>query len=88
MLVRGAVAAAEQSQAGLRSILNLPTVNLQSVLVNGTAGVMTLNGQPASVVGFTTSKGKIREIDSPWPTPLDWSGWPGLSGPTGPMSSV
>jgi RNA polymerase sigma factor (sigma-70 family) len=65
MLVEGADAVAEQSQAGLRSILNLPTVSLQPVLVNGSAGVLVmLNGQPVSVMGFTSSDGKISEIDS------------------------
>ena len=65
MLIRGADAVAEQSGAGLRSILNLPSVGLHPVLVNGSAGVLvSLNGQPVSVMCFTISDGKITEIDS------------------------
>lgn len=65
MLIEGADAVAEQSNAGLRSVLNLPTVRLQPVLVNGAAGVMvSRNGQLVSVMGFTISEGKITEIDS------------------------
>ncbi len=65
MLIRGADAVAEQSRAGLRSVLNLPTVDIRPVLVNGSAGVVvSLNGEPVSVMGFTISDGKIVEIDS------------------------
>jgi RNA polymerase sigma factor (sigma-70 family) len=65
MLIEGADAVAEQSKAGLRSVLNLPAVSLQPVLVNGAAGVaVSLNGQLVSVMGFTISEGKIIEIDS------------------------
>jgi RNA polymerase sigma factor (sigma-70 family) len=65
MLIQGADAVAKQSRAGLRTILNLPTVDVQPVLVNGSAGVVVLrNGQPISVMGFTISEGKITEIDS------------------------
>ena len=65
MFVQGADAVAEQSGAGLRTILNLPAVDLKPVLVNGSAGiVVSLNGAPISVMGFTFSDGKIVEIDS------------------------
>jgi RNA polymerase sigma factor (sigma-70 family) len=65
MLIEGAEAVAEQSKAGLRSILNLPTVSIQPVLVNGSSGALvSLNGQLVSVMGFTISEGKITEIDS------------------------
>jgi RNA polymerase sigma factor (sigma-70 family) len=65
MLIRGADAVAQQSRAGLYSILNLPAVSLHPALVNGAAGiVVSLNGDPISVMGFTISEGKIVEIDS------------------------
>jgi RNA polymerase sigma-70 factor (ECF subfamily) len=65
MLVRGVDAVAVQSRAGLRSVLNVPTVDIRPVLVNGSAGVVvSLNGEPVSVMGFTISEGKIVEIDS------------------------
>lgn len=65
MLIEGAKAVAEQSKAGLRSVLNLPTVSLQPVLVNGGSGVLvSLNGQLVSVMAFTIADGKITEIDS------------------------
>jgi RNA polymerase sigma factor (sigma-70 family) len=65
MLVEGIDAVAAQSRAGLRSVLNLPTVSVRPVLVNGSAGVVvSLNGAPISVMGFTISDGKIVEIDS------------------------
>jgi RNA polymerase sigma-70 factor, ECF subfamily len=65
MLILGADAVAEQSRAGLRSVLNLAVVGIRPVLVNGSAGVVvSLNGEPVSVMGFTISHGKIVEIDS------------------------
>jgi RNA polymerase sigma-70 factor (ECF subfamily) len=37
----------------------------RSVLVNGAAGVLvTVDGQPVSVMGFTVTAGKITEIDA------------------------
>ena len=66
MLARGADAVAKQARAGLRSILNRPTVGLQPVLVNGAAGVLvSLDGEPNTVIGFTISGGKIVEIKFP-----------------------
>ena len=65
MVIRGADAVAEQSRAGRRAVLNLPTVGIRPVLVNGSAGVVvSLNDEPVSVRGFTMSDGKIVEIDS------------------------
>ena len=58
-VVRGAAAVAEQVLAtgGLARMA-------QSALVNGAAGVvMTAEGQPFAVVGFTVRQGKIAEID-------------------------
>jgi len=41
-----------------------PSALIRSALVNGAAGVVvTVGGQPASVMGFTVSRGKIVEID-------------------------
>ena len=43
----------------------LPTARLHPALVNGAAGVVvTVNGRPASVMGFTVAGGKIAEIDA------------------------
>ena len=43
----------------------LPAVRLRPALVNGAAGVVvTLGGQPMTVMGFTVAEGKIAEIDA------------------------
>jgi RNA polymerase sigma factor (sigma-70 family) len=65
MVVHGAAAAARQTLVGLRSFLARPIVHLRPALVNGAAGVVvTLDGQPMTVMGFTVAEGKIVEIDS------------------------
>lgn len=59
-LVHGADAVARQSLAGA-----LPAALLHPVLVNGGAGVVvTVNGRPVSVMGFTVAEGKIVAIDA------------------------
>ncbi|HEY2593700.1 MAG TPA: RNA polymerase subunit sigma-70, partial [Chloroflexota bacterium] len=59
-VVRGAEAVASQARLGAR-----PDAQLHPVLVNGAAGVViTLNGQPYSVMGFIVTDGKIVEIDA------------------------
>jgi hypothetical protein len=43
----------------------MPDAVLHPVVVNGTAGVVvTLRGQPFSVMGFTVVEGRIVEIDA------------------------
>ena len=43
----------------------LPHARLHSVLVNGAAGVVvTVNGRPFAVMGFTVAGGRIVEIDT------------------------
>jgi RNA polymerase sigma-70 factor (ECF subfamily) len=59
-VVRGAEAVARQA---LRSAN--PRAQLHPVLVNGATGVVvTLQGRPFAVLGFTISAGKIVEIDA------------------------
>jgi RNA polymerase sigma factor (sigma-70 family) len=65
MLVIGATAVAKQARSGLRAWLARPIVHLHPALVNGAAGVVvTIGGQPATVMGFTVVEGKIAEIDA------------------------
>jgi RNA polymerase sigma factor (sigma-70 family) len=64
-LVRGSAAVARQALSGLQRSLGHPAARLHPVLVNGTAGVLvTMNGQPYTVMSFTVTEGKIAEIDS------------------------
>ncbi|HEV3282163.1 MAG TPA: RNA polymerase sigma factor SigJ [Acidimicrobiales bacterium] len=63
--IRGAVAVSRQAQRGLRSWLTRPIVHLHPALVSGAAGmVVTSDGQPMTVIGFTVVEGKIIEIDA------------------------
>ncbi|HEX6510282.1 MAG TPA: sigma-70 family RNA polymerase sigma factor [Chloroflexota bacterium] len=65
MVVHGAEAVAGQTTRGLRSILARPIVQVHPALVNGAAGVVvTLRGEPMTVVGFTVVDGTIMEIDA------------------------
>jgi RNA polymerase sigma factor (sigma-70 family) len=65
MVVHGAAAVARQTRIGLRSMFVHPVVHLRRALVNGAAGVVvTLGGQPMTVMGFTVAEGKIVEIDA------------------------
>jgi RNA polymerase sigma factor (sigma-70 family) len=65
MVVRGAAEVATQARRGLRSVLARPVVRLLPALVNGAAGVVvTLGGQPMTVMGFIVAEGKIVEIDA------------------------
>jgi RNA polymerase sigma-70 factor (ECF subfamily) len=42
-----------------------PAAGLRPVLVNGSAGVVvTMDGQPFAVMGFTIAEGKIAGIDA------------------------
>src|SRR5579864_4753109 len=65
MVVHGAAAVARQAHIGLRRIFAQPVVHLRPALVNGAAGVIvTQDGQPMTVMGFTVANGKIVEIDA------------------------
>src|SRR6266568_2670292 len=64
-VIHGAAAVARQARSGLRAILARPVVDLRPALVNGAAGVVvTLGGQPMTVMGFTVADGRIAEIDA------------------------
>jgi len=65
MMVRGSAAVAGQALRGLQRSLGHPATRLHPVLVNGTAGVLvTVHGQPYTVMSFTVADGKIAAIDS------------------------
>ncbi|HLZ23821.1 MAG TPA: sigma-70 family RNA polymerase sigma factor [Ktedonobacterales bacterium] len=65
MVLHGATAVARQTLSGLASSLARPAVHLRPVLVNGAAGVVvTVGGQPMTVMSFTVAEGKIVEIDA------------------------
>jgi RNA polymerase sigma-70 factor (ECF subfamily) len=65
MLLRGAEEVTRQAGRGLRSVLARPGTRLRSALVNGAAGVVvTAEGRPITVIGFTVADGKIVEIDA------------------------
>lgn len=59
-VTRGAAAVAREALAG-----RFPGTRVVPALVNGGAGVvMTVNGQPFAVIGFTVVGGRILEIDA------------------------
>jgi RNA polymerase sigma factor (sigma-70 family) len=63
MAIRGAGAVARQAARGLAGVLRV--ADLRPALVNGAAGVVvTIRGQPMTVMGFTVTHGKIAEIDA------------------------
>ena len=65
MVIHGAAAVARQALRGLSSILARPAVHLRPALVNGAPGVVvTVGGQPMTVMGFTVAEGQIAEIDA------------------------
>jgi RNA polymerase sigma-70 factor, ECF subfamily len=65
MLIRGPAAVARQAVRGIRQMLSGPAAGLRPVLVNGSAGVVvTMDGQPFAVMGFTIADGKITGIDA------------------------
>jgi RNA polymerase sigma factor (sigma-70 family) len=58
-VLRGAAAVARQARIGANA-----AAVIQPALVNGAAGVViTLEGQPLSLMGFTVAEGKIVEVD-------------------------
>lgn len=65
MLLRGAEAVSRQAGRGLRTLFVSPGMRLHSALVNGAAGVVvTADGRPVTVMGFTITDSKIVEIDA------------------------
>jgi RNA polymerase sigma-70 factor (ECF subfamily) len=65
MLLQGAEAVARQAGRGLRSLFTRRGMQLRPALVNGAAGVViTADGRPMTVMGFTVAGGKILEIDA------------------------
>ncbi|HEX7162027.1 MAG TPA: RNA polymerase sigma factor SigJ [Trebonia sp.] len=64
-LVHGAGAVARQAVEGFRQAFGRPGAELHPVLVNGAAGVVvTLDGQPLTVMSFTIADGKVTGIDA------------------------
>jgi catechol 2,3-dioxygenase-like lactoylglutathione lyase family enzyme len=64
-LVHGAAAVARQAVEGFRQAFGRPGAELHPVLVNGAAGVVvTLDGQPLTVMSFTIADGKVTGIDA------------------------
>jgi RNA polymerase sigma factor (sigma-70 family) len=64
-VLRGVAAVAKQTRAGLKTWLTSPGTRVYPALVNGAAGVLvTQDGQPVNVMGFTVAGGKIVEIDA------------------------
>jgi RNA polymerase sigma-70 factor, ECF subfamily len=64
-LVHGAAAVARQAVEGFRQAFGRPGAVLHPVLVNGAAGVVvTLDGQPLTVMSFTIADGKVTGIDA------------------------
>jgi len=50
---------------GFRLIFGAPAAKVHPVLVNGSAGVVvTMDGQPFTVISFTVADGKISGIDA------------------------
>jgi RNA polymerase sigma factor (sigma-70 family) len=65
MLLRGVDAVTRQAGRGLRSLLARADMRLRPALVNGAAGVVvTFEGRPVTVIGFTIAGTKIVEIDA------------------------
>ncbi|HLZ23935.1 MAG TPA: sigma-70 family RNA polymerase sigma factor [Ktedonobacterales bacterium] len=65
MVIHGAAAVATQARRGLRFLFVRSAVELLPRLVNGAAGVVvTLDGRPMTVMGFSVADGKIVEIDA------------------------
>jgi RNA polymerase sigma-70 factor (ECF subfamily) len=65
MMIRGSAAVARQAARGLRQWLAAPAAELRFVQVNGSAGVIvTMNGQPVTVICFTIMDDTIARIDA------------------------
>jgi hypothetical protein len=65
LLVHGSAAVARQAVKGFRQFFGDPAAELRPVLVNGAAGMLvTIDGQPLTVISFTVVDGKIAGIDA------------------------
>jgi RNA polymerase sigma factor (sigma-70 family) len=65
MLVRGSSAVAGQAVKGFRQMFGGPAAELHPVLMNGSAGALvTMDGQPFTMMSFTIADGKIAQIDA------------------------
>jgi len=65
MVIQGSAAVVTQARRGLRAIMTRPVVDVRPASVNGAAGVVvTMGGQPVTVIGFTVVDGKIAEMDA------------------------
>jgi len=65
LVIHGAAAVAAQALKGLASSIARPGVHVRPMLVNGAAGVVvSVGGQPMTVMGFTVAEGKIAAIDA------------------------
>ena len=87
LLVHGQAAVARQAAKGFRLVFGAPAAKVHPVLVNGSAGVVvTMDGQPSTVISFTVADGKIhgmyaiadpvrvRDLTAPVTPPA--GGWP------------
>lgn len=64
-LVRGSSAVAGQAVKGFRQMFGGPAAELHPVLMNGSAGALvTMDGQPFTMMSFTIADGKIAQIDA------------------------
>lgn len=64
-LILGAAQVASEAARGLTGVLARPATHVHPVMVNGFAGVVvTVDGQPVTIMGFTVRAGLIVEIDS------------------------
>ena len=64
MVIHGAENVAKQARRGLQSWLSRPVTQVRHALVNGAAGVVvSMDGKPVNVMGFTIAEGKIVELD-------------------------
>ena len=64
-VLHGATPVAQQARKGLTSWLARPDTQLHTARANGAPGVVvTMDGEPTVVMGFTVADGKIVEIDS------------------------
>ena len=65
MVLHGAAAVSRQVLRGLRPLFTRPAILVRPALVNGAAGVIvTMDGMPMTVMGFTIAEGKIVEINA------------------------
>jgi RNA polymerase sigma factor (sigma-70 family) len=65
ILLQGSGNVATQAGKGIKSWLSRPGTELLPAVVNGAAGVIVFtNGEPRTVIAFTTAGGKIVEIDA------------------------